>query len=72
MNAAAGSDEAFVAKYSFRADLEGFRIETVTVVNDVVGSKLGDHVQGTLAIKNVILNYRQRRFTSHRKTFARL
>ena len=36
---------------------EGFRVETVTVVNDITGDLLGDELEGTTAIKNVILKY---------------
>ncbi|MBN2306643.1 S-layer homology domain-containing protein [Candidatus Peregrinibacteria bacterium] len=57
INVPAGNDEVFVAKYSFQASLEEFRIETVTVVNDITGDKLGDQPEGTPAVKNVILKF---------------
>lgn len=57
MNAPAGAGEVFVAKYAFRANYEGFRVETVTVVNDITGDKLGDEAESSTAIKNVILKF---------------
>lgn len=53
----AGSNDVFVSKYTFRALYEGFRVETVTIVNDVSGDKLGDQPVGTPSIKNVILRF---------------
>lgn len=57
INTPAGTGEVFVAKYVFRANYEGFNVETVTVVNDIIGDKLGDEPIGTTAIKNVILKF---------------
>lgn len=57
-NAPAGATEFLVAKYDFKARLEGYRVETVTIVNDVTGDKLGgNEVESTLAVKNVILKF---------------
>ena len=53
----AGSTAVFVAKYNFRALYEGFRVETVTVVNDVTDDQLGDQIEGSPAIKNVMLKF---------------
>ena len=57
VNAPAGSEGFFVARYTFRARLEEFRIETVTIVNDILGDKLGDQAQATTAIKEVTIKY---------------
>ncbi len=57
INTPAGSDEVFVAKYSFQAEKESYNVETVTIVNDIVGDYLGDQAVGTTAIKNVILKF---------------
>lgn len=56
-NIAAGSSGVLVAKYVFRARLEGFHVQTVTIVNDVTGDKFGDQPLGTSAIKNVTLKF---------------
>ncbi len=53
----AGTSEAFVARYSFKANNEGFHVETVTIVNDITGDDLGDEAESTPAIKNVVLKY---------------
>lgn len=53
----AGVTEFFVARYTFKANNEGFRVETITIVNDIVGDMLGDQTNGTPAIKNVVLKY---------------
>ncbi|MBU0705907.1 S-layer homology domain-containing protein [Patescibacteria group bacterium] len=56
-NTPAGSDEVFVARYTFRALYEDFSVQTVTIVNDITGSEMGDEAEGTAAIKNVILKF---------------
>jgi hypothetical protein len=55
--APAGSNGYFVAKYVFKALHEGFRVETVTIVNDLTGDKMGDQPASTEAVKNVILKF---------------
>ena len=57
VNTSAGASEVFVARYTFRAQLEPFRVETVTIVNDTTGDKLGDQPEGTPSVKNVILKF---------------
>ena len=56
-NVPAGASEVLVAKYNFKALLEGFRVEAVTIVNDTTGDKLGDQPEGTTAIKKIVLKY---------------
>lgn len=52
-----GASEVFVANYNFKGQYEGFYVTTLTIVNDTVGSKIGDNPSGTSAIKNVIIKY---------------
>lgn len=56
-NVPAGAHEYLVSKYVFKAMREGFRVETITIVNDVTGNNLGDQPVATAAIKNVILKF---------------
>jgi len=57
MSIQGGASEVFVAKYNFRALYEGFRVETVTVVNDITGNKMGDQAVNTPAIRNILLKF---------------
>jgi len=57
VNLAGGVTGQFMAKYNFHGRLEGFDIQTLTVVNDTVGNNLGDQVTSTTAIKSVTLRY---------------
>ncbi|MBU1682371.1 S-layer homology domain-containing protein, partial [Patescibacteria group bacterium] len=57
MNLLSGSSEQFVARYNFRGLYEGFNIQTLTVVNDVVGDNLGDDLSNSPAIKNITIKY---------------
>jgi len=52
-----GINEKFVARYNFEGIHEGFYINTLTIVNDVIGDYIGDDPEGSLAIKNIILKF---------------
>jgi hypothetical protein len=57
MMLASGSDGNYVASYLFHASIEGFIVQTVTVVNDTTGNNLGDDPFGTPLIKDITLRY---------------
>jgi hypothetical protein len=56
-NLTGGANEQFVASYNFRGLYEGFYIQTLTVVNDIIGDNFGDDPSPSPAIKNVIIKY---------------
>ena len=43
--------------YSFKGLYEGFNIQTLTIVNDAVGSSLGGDLTPTPVIKNITIQY---------------
>ena len=53
----AGQNEVLVGRYFFRANLEAFYVPTLTIVNDLTGSNMGDNAENSLAIKEVILKF---------------
>lgn len=56
-NVSLGSKAFLVARYTFKANYENFTIDTLTIVNDVVGASFGDQTTGTSVIKNITLKF---------------
>jgi hypothetical protein len=53
----AGTEGKFVGKYRFYGRYEDFNINTLTIVNDVTGDKMGDQVEDTFAVKKIYIRY---------------
>lgn len=51
------SEFKLVARYQFEGQKEGFLVQTLTIVNDVIGDTFGDQSQASIGIKEVQIRY---------------